>query len=858
MKHLEFCAYPPQVAPEVEISEASGQEAPSFIIGSAETGRYLRLGVAEHRVVQLLDGTVAPPDICSEMVRNYGTNLPLATLTRFLNKLDQVGILAGERHGAGQTSLGGTPFYCRWTLFHPDLLFSRLLPALRWIWTPGFFSASLLLILASAALAAANGTELSAYGTQVLREHYMAVVVMAWVVIISHEVAHGMTCKAFGGRVTEIGALLIYYCLPALYCDVSGLYLIPQRRRRLWVIAAGLYWQVLVGSSALLAWFLLAPHTWPADVAMILVLGSVLDVVFNANPLIKLDGYYFLSQWLRIPNLMDRSRAYWRGVILSLLDREPPSELGRLTLRERRIFCLFGLLSLFYNLALPLMILWYAAQYLTDRFRLLGLLMTLLLGLAYVQTPVRRMMAFAFRALRRGKGSAREDNMIHQEATSEISAPVRWRRGLLPAVVVSVVLVMCLPWTASVGSYGVLTVRPDHEAIIRASENGSLVALSVRPGQQVEQGTALGRLGNLDLEEQIVQTRAEWARVEAQSRQLSGELGVQQQEAGAAEVRSNQRRREYKEVDAEEQQIRARLRSGTEAGMMRVAFSSSVTDAVEAATSKPAPTPFPAVLAALEAKVEMRRAKLAEAESQQQRSRGLFAEGILARSDLDAAESKASTLAADLAQVRQQLDAALVDHRRRHGTTETDLNLAESSIATVRAQVAKLGAQLGATRQVATSLEEQLALLERKRHEFALAAPVSGTVFGEELPRMSGRYLLKGTEICRIADTRELLVHVSVPEREIGDVSVGSPVRIKARAFPSRIFFGKVSRVSGEGELDQNRQTIYRVELTIQNQEERLRPGMTAFARIDFGRHSVAWILGHKAKQALRPELWML
>ena len=47
---------------------------------------------------------------------------------------------------------------------------------------------------------------------------------------------------------------------------------------------------------------------------------------------------------------------------------------------------------------------------------------------------------------------------------------------------------------------------------------------------------------------------------------------------------------------------------------------------------------------------------------------------------------------------------------------------------------------------------------------------------------MSGRYLLKGTEICRIADKRELLVHVSVPGREIGDVSVGSPVRVKARA----------------------------------------------------------------------------
>jgi hypothetical protein len=33
----------------------------------------------------------------------------------------------------------------------------------------------------------------------------------------------------------------------------------------------------------------------------------------------------------------------------------------------------------------------------------------------------------------------------------------------------------------------------------------------------------------------------------------------------------------------------------------------------------------------------------------------------------------------------------------------------------------------------------------------------AGTVFGEDLPRMNGQYFLKGTEICRIAATNELL-----------------------------------------------------------------------------------------------------
>ncbi len=132
--------------------------------------------------------------------------------------------------------------------------------------------------------------------------------------VFSHEFAHGLTCKAFGGRSTEVGVLMVFYFLPALYCNVSGLHLIPQVRRRLWVILAGVYWQLLVGTAALLTWFAVAPHTLISELAFLFFLGSVVNVAFNANPLIKLDGYYFLSQALRLPNLMARSRAYWRGL----------------------------------------------------------------------------------------------------------------------------------------------------------------------------------------------------------------------------------------------------------------------------------------------------------------------------------------------------------------------------------------------------------------------------------------------------------------------------------------------------------------------------------------------------------------
>ena len=173
-------------------------------------------------------------------------------------------------------------------------------------------------------------------------------------------------------------------------------------------------------------------------------------------------------------------------------------------------------------------------------------------------------------------------------------------------------------------------------------------------------------------------------------------------------------------------------------------------------------------------------------------------------------------------------------------------------------QIEKLSGELRALGGLTNSLGERRNLLERKRAQFELITPLAGVVFGEDLPRVVGQYFQKGAEICRIADTRRLILRIQVPEREIGDVQVGYSVRLKARAFPDRVFHGVVSKIGGESERDENQQATYRVELTIENSESLLRPGMTAFARIDFGRRMIGQILLHKVRQALRPELWML
>jgi putative peptide zinc metalloprotease protein len=877
----DYCAYPPQLADDVEVAEQRDSDRMVYVVGSASVARFLILRETEYKVFQLLGESLAPPELCEEFRRRHGGTLPLATLTKFITKLDDAGLMAGARpvsgHSKKDQQLTRQP-YIRFSLFNPDRLFARMVPPLRWIWTPQFVTFTVLMMLVTLLLALMNPAEVATYGGYVLREHYPAIILAALLVVASHEFAHGLTCKAFGGRATEVGLLLVYYVMPAMYCNVSGIHLIKERSRRLWVIAAGVYWQLLVGTVALLAWFFVAPFTLPADVAFIFFFGSLLNLAFNANPLIRLDGYYFLSQWLRIPNLMDRSRAFWRGWFRRLLLGERDAAARQDTWRERLIYATFGLLSTLYTIALTIFIVRLVGGYLIDFFHLLGLALTAGVALMFTRRPLKSLFRAVWKMITRIPGTEKSSQSLvraesaamqpttqsglQKAATDQSEArPRRWRRALIPATLALIVIVvLCLPWEASVGSYGTLVAIPGEEMIIRAPESATLVELRVRPGDQVTSGAAIGRLGNIEVDEQLAQAQSELARASADYDRLLGELRTRSESAARAELQLQQRQRDFEEINDEQQQIKERQHAESRA---------TATDAMIASTKPsalPAPgeardkvsSPFPAAIAVLQADVDLRRARLEEAQTNLERARRLYSQGLTPRSELDTVETRASTLSIELNAAREKLEAALIEHRRKHTSTATEMNLARSDAGAEKLQIGKLSGELRSMREIISTLEDKRALLRRKQAQFELLTPRQGTVFGEELPRLVGQYFQKGAEICRVAETNQLLVRILVPEREIGDVRVGLPVRLKARSFPDTIFRGVVSRISGESELDEHNQATYRVELTIENKDSLLRPGMTAFARIDFGREAIGRILLHKLKQALRPELWML
>ena len=442
--------------------------------------------------------------------------------------------------------------------------------------------------------------------------------------------------------------------------------------------------------------------------------------------------------------------------------------------------------------------------------------------------------------------------------SGEINAGVkssRWRRRFVPfTVALLILLILCLPWNASVGAYGALIAVPGQEAIIRAPESATLVELRVRPGDLTAADAVIGRMSNVELDEQLAQTQTELDRANADYNRLLGELRAGVETIVRAEVNLRQRQIDYDESDSEQRQIKER--EGAEPNTTNLKYLTA-SIAPTGGPDKPRQVDYPAAIAVLQSEVDLRKARLSEAGLYLDRTRRLYGQGVAPRSELDGAETRASTLNIELTAALKRLEAALVEHRRRRASLATEMQLARSDVAAGRLQAGKLEGELRSARALISTLTDRRDLLRRRLAQFELVTPRAGAVFGAELPRLVGQYFPKGAEICRVADTRQLLARIQAPEREIGDLRVGHPVRLKVSAYPDHVFRGRVAKIGGESETDQNNRVIYRVELVIENTDDMLRPGMTAFARIDFGRRMIGAILLHKLKQALRPELWM-
>jgi putative peptide zinc metalloprotease protein len=171
-----------------------------------------------------------------------------------------------------------------------------------------------------------------------------------------HETAHGLTCKHFGGQVHSMGLMFIYLT-PAFYVDVTEIWIAASKAQRLATIIAGIWIETVMCGFAMIMWLNTPPATWLHDFAyQVILITGIAVIVINMNPLIKLDGYYFLTEAIGIPTLKERSTEFLTGWFQKHILRLPVETL--IIPRKRApLFALYALVSGAYSYTILFVIL---------------------------------------------------------------------------------------------------------------------------------------------------------------------------------------------------------------------------------------------------------------------------------------------------------------------------------------------------------------------------------------------------------------------------------------------------------------------------------------------------------------------
>lgn len=143
-------------------------------------------------------------------------------------------------------------------------------------------------------------------------------VLYLWLVIgmtkIVHELGHGLATKRAGCECHTIGFAFLIFS-PTLYCDASDSWMLKNKWKRIGIAAAGIHVESLVASIAFWLWCFSQEGLFKHLLLNLFFVSTISTVIFNANPLMKFDGYYMLSDWLEIPNFRDESSRYLQRTI---------------------------------------------------------------------------------------------------------------------------------------------------------------------------------------------------------------------------------------------------------------------------------------------------------------------------------------------------------------------------------------------------------------------------------------------------------------------------------------------------------------------------------------------------------------
>ena len=339
-----------------------------------------------------------------------------------------------------------------------------------------------------------------------------------------HEFGHACAVKAWGGEVHEMGIMFLVL-MPIPYVDATAANAFPEKRRRVVVSSAGMVVELFIASIALFLWLEMQPGLPRAILFNIMLIAGVSTVLFNANPLLRFDGYYILGDLIEIPNLRQRANQYLTGLCqrhLFGMEVAIPDVTGR----ERLWFTSFSVAAFVYRIFITFAI----AVFVASHYFFIGVLLAIWAVVSAFVLPLVGLVAY-------------------------VGWNPRLRRHRPRAIAVSSTIVLGLSallflvpvpsWTNAQG-----VIRVPEQSAVRGGTDGFVTRVVVQPGVRVQRGQPLVEAADPALPARIRGLEARKAELEARyqsevtSAIVRAQLTAEQLKAVGAELHLARERRD--------------------------------------------------------------------------------------------------------------------------------------------------------------------------------------------------------------------------------------------------------------------------------------------------------------------------
>jgi len=530
--------------PDLSVKRQQYQGRSFWVVKEPIGLNYYRFHDEEFSILNMMDGHTSLDFMKEEFEREFAPQkVTFQDLQHFIGQLHRSGLVISEAPGQGRQlrhrrdtkkrkELMGkftNVFALRWRGIDPERILNRLYPYTGWFFSWITVCCVLTLAVSALTLVAVQfdvfQSKMPTFHQFFAAHNWIYLGVSMGVVKILHEFGHGLTCKRYGGECHEMGFMLLVFT-PALYCNVSDSWMLPNKWHRIFIGAGGMYVEMCIASISTFVWWFSQPGLLNQLALSLMFVCSVSTLMFNGNPLLRFDGYYILMDLIEIPNLRQKSTEVLKRFVVGLcLGIEQP-ESPFLPKRNHFFFGLYTVAAVIYRWLIVFSIFMFLNQVLEPYgLKILGQLMGAMGVFGLVVQPAWQMGKFFYTPGR-----------MHKVKKHRVAATL--------AVVAGFVGVICfVPFEyhidcavrmvpreyAMTQTVGGVDYSNRISATVFAQANGRMVDVFVKPGSWVEKDDLIARIVNEDMDILLIQINGALAEARARQQILKKQRGVDPQ-----------------------------------------------------------------------------------------------------------------------------------------------------------------------------------------------------------------------------------------------------------------------------------------------------------------------------------------